>query len=87
MSVCSKAQTKRSSRYWTEERCPRHSRRSTGIASIMMYVSIQWNLRQGTLRDRDDLSTKDTCFNPMLIFKYNFDLRDRDHQSLILSVY
>ena len=30
-----------------------------------------------TLWDRDNLFTKDTCFNPMLI--YTFDLQDKDN--------
>ena len=34
----------------------------------------------GTLRDSDDLSTKDTCFN-MLILSVVFHLRDRDDLS------
>ena len=40
---------------------------------------VHWNLRLGIPRDRDGLSTRDTCFNPVLILKC--DLRDRDELS------
>ena len=44
-------------------------------------MQIQWNLWQGTLWDRDDLSTKDTCFNLMLYFSVLFDFQDKDNLS------